>query len=128
MGKVDGTLMITHRHSLRFWRLITMAFGEHSGNHWLALPGTGVALLGALYFDIIPAETIFADCAFVAGSFLLVVGTVLAGLLGHVVWLVPFALVICSPFILLSFVSARLERLRSKRQRSNTELSTDDSS
>ena len=105
-----------------------MAFGEHRGNHWLLLPGLGAAILGSLYFDIIPNDSPHSRFALVAGLFFLVVGTVLAGLIGHIIWLVPLALIICSPFIVVFSISERIDTWRRNRRNRDDETESEGSS
>ncbi|GAB5403102.1 MAG: hypothetical protein Aurels2KO_13330 [Aureliella sp.] len=105
-----------------------MAFGEHRGNQWLLLPGLGVAILVSLYFDIIPNDSPHARYALVAGVFFLIAGTVLAGLIGHIIWLVPLALIICSPLIVVFSISERIETWRHNRRNRDVETEPEGSS
>ncbi len=93
-----------------------MAFGEHRGNHWLLIPAVGIAIMIAAAYDILPTWLGSQQRLLTCGGLLTVVGIVCAGLFGHIIWLVPIALLLASPLMALFWMQEKCSDWRRKHR------------
>ena len=99
------------------------AYGPSLANRTLLVPAIGVVVL--LLTDVLPLENNprLENWAVHFGVTLVIVGTILAALVGHIVWLVPIVLLLFLPLMVVSYLwellRGRWKRLREKSPTSN---------
>lgn len=90
-------------------------YGSNLGNFTLIVPLAGLMLLALVYARTFADIPTIERGAIQAGVALFLLGMVFAGLFGHVVWLVPIAMLLLWPLIAWEWMVEAIENRRRRR-------------
>ncbi len=100
-------------------------YGPSLTNRTLLVPAIGVVVLLVTYLLPLDSNPTLESWAVHIGVTLVIVGTTLAALVGHIIWLVPVVMLLFFPLMVVSYLWELL-RGRWKRPREKSPISDHD--